>query len=56
MFLFRLCQGNGFVGRYICRVAAQNGLNPVSITPNPTPPYYAPDDGEDIQWVMRVGY
>ena len=46
--------GNGFVGRYICRIAAQCGLIPVSISVNPFPPVYSSDDPENQQWVTRT--
>lgn len=52
--LFIFNQGNGFVGRYICRIAAQCGLIPVSISVNPFPPVYSADDPENQQWVTRV--
>ena len=42
------------MGRYICRIAAQCGMIPVSISVNPFPPVYSADDPENQQWVTRV--
>ena len=46
--------GNGFVGRCACRIAAQSGLIPVSISVDPTPPVYGEDSGHIHSWVTRV--
>lgn len=46
--------GNGFVGRYVCRIAAQCGFIPVSISVDPTPPVYGEDAKHLSSWVTRV--
>lgn len=46
--------GNGFVGRCACRIAAQSGLVPVSISVDPTPPVYGEDSGPIQSWITRV--
>ena len=46
--------GNGFVGRYVCKIAAQSGLIPVSISVDPCPPVYNTDDSWNHSWITKV--
>ncbi|KAK8807629.1 hypothetical protein WA171_000582, partial [Blastocystis sp. BT1] len=46
--------GNGFVGRCICKIAAQSGLVPVSISVDPCPPVYSEEDKHNYDWVTRT--
>ncbi|KAK8799907.1 hypothetical protein WA588_002729 [Blastocystis sp. NMH] len=46
--------GNGFIGRAVCRIAAQSGLLPVSLSVDPSPPVYSVDDSANNSWVTRT--
>ena len=52
--IFWLSLGNGFVGRCVCRIAAQSGLIPVSISVDPCPPVYSADDSWNNSWITKV--
>lgn len=53
-FLLSFNLGNGFVGRYVCKIAAQSGLIPVSISVDPCPPVYSADDSWNHSWITKV--